>query len=99
MAQSSDHHNIKVTSASKSKFPSWTFDAVRNEYYYYSDVERAYVYQTGRKVYTNHGDPVEQQVVESNHEDGIITRANAAVYNVADSCAIKDTTSPTVLKE
>jgi hypothetical protein len=99
MAQSSDHHNIKPADVSKSKFRSWTLDSARNEYYYYSDVEKAYVYQNGRRVYTNHGDPVEQQVVESYHEEEITTTIKAAVCSVAESSTIQDTTSPTVSEE
>jgi hypothetical protein len=32
-------------------FPGWVLDPARNQYYYYSAEENAYVYQTGEKIH------------------------------------------------
>jgi len=31
-------------------FPGWTFDHTRNQYYYFSAEEGAYIYHTGEKI-------------------------------------------------
>ena len=36
-------------------FTGWIFDHTRNQYYYYSAEEGAYIYQSGEKVYINAG--------------------------------------------
>jgi hypothetical protein len=32
-------------------FPGWNLDHNRNQYYYYSEEEGAYIYQSGEKIY------------------------------------------------
>jgi len=34
-------------------FPGWILDELRNQYYFYSEEEQAYIYQTGDKIYIN----------------------------------------------
>jgi hypothetical protein len=36
-----------------SDFPGWTLDPTRNEYYYYSQREGAYIYQNGARIYVH----------------------------------------------
>jgi hypothetical protein len=69
MAQSADRNNTTLPSSYKSKFPSWTFDPVKNEYYYYSLVEKAWIYQSGKRVYTNSGDLLGEKSLDSPRDE------------------------------